>query len=136
MKFIYAYTGYNLKDELVTGKIEAKNKTEAMSSIRSVKRVSECKLAGIQFGSGLTKAKLSMFFGQLSYLLNSGIALHKAIACLADSGDKDTKALADKMYLDISIGKSFSDAFRGMGGVLADRFCPQLEAAERGANLD
>ena len=136
MKYIYSYKGYNLKGELVVGQIEAKNKAEAMQSIRGVKRISECKFAGIQFTNGLSKAKLSMFFGQLSYLLNSGIALHKAIACLADSGDKDTKALADKMYLDISIGKSFSEGFRNIGGVLANRFCPQLEAAEKGANLD
>lgn len=136
MKLIYTYKGYNTRGDLITGSIEAKNKTEAMSNIRGCSRVTECKLNGIQIGSGIKKTKLAMFMSQLSYLLESGIPIHKALACLAESGDKDTKAVAEKIYVDVSIGKAFSEAFHNLGGSLAERFYPQLEAAEKGANLD
>lgn len=137
MTYIYSYKGYTLQNELVSGNVEAKSKLEAMGNIRGVKRITECKLSGIEFGNhGVNKLKLSMFFGQLSYLLDSGIPLHKAIACLSESGDKDTKSISDKIYVDVSIGKAFSEAFHNLGGNLAERFWPQLEAAERGANLE
>lgn len=136
MKFIYKYTGYNLRNEVITGTVEGKNKNEAISSIRGVNRLSSCKLHGIQFGRGMNKNKMSMFLAQTSYLLESGIPLHRAMNCLMESGDKDTKATAEKIYIDVSIGKAFSEAFRGLGGNLAERFFPQMEAAEKSASLD
>lgn len=137
MRF-YKYTGVAIDGSIREGLAQGKNKKEALQSLVGIETVTKFKLHSFTIGnkSTLTKVKLAVFFSQLSYLLDAGIPMHKAIQCLKESGDADIKQAATTIYSDIVAGKAFSASLKNLGGSLAERFYPQIEAGERGANLE
>ena len=135
---IYKYVGLDARGYKVEGTVEGKTKAEAVKRIRA-DTVTKVTLVGFttKFSKkGLTKIKLSVFLNQLAYLLDAGIPMHKAIESLSETGDIEIQRAATQIHGDIIAGKAFSAAFHGLGGNLAERFFPQLEAGERGANLE
>lgn len=137
MKF-YKYTGIGIDGTVREGLAQGKNRKEAMESLVGIETITKFKLHSITFGnkSTLNKAKMAIFFSQLSYLLDAGIPMHKAIQSLRDSEDADVKQAATSIYSEIVAGAAFSMALKNLGGPLAERFFPQIEAGEHGANLE
>jgi type II secretory pathway component PulF len=139
VNFIYRYSGVDKGGTSKEGRVTAKSRKEAMEQVSRTIDITHMVLEGFSFGDGkvqMNKQKYSVLFSQLSYLLESGIPMHRAIQCLQEAGDPAIQDVANSMLVDIADGKPLSESILNLGGAIALRFQPQLEAGERGANVE
>lgn len=144
----YRYLAVQASSETVEGRMEAPSKSAVIERLHASGhvpiRVSEVGLSSLAsidvaelFGSRRTSARaLALITGQLSTLLQAGLALDEALGILGDLAEKPREKECLRLLLErISGGASLADAMAAQQNVFPDFYVTMIRAGEAGSSL-
>jgi len=143
----YAYKATNIAHKLVTGTVDAADRTAAIAALRkqdlTVLNIElESKSAqigkGISFGKKKVKStELVIFTRQLSTMVGAGVPLLRALTTLQTQAENPTmKGALGNVLTDIQGGSSLADALGKHPRVFSDVYVNMVRAGEAGGILD
>lgn len=139
---IYKYKAINHLGEIITDKIESATEIEALEelerreySVISIKNASF--MTNLLSKNKVDKSELSMFFKNLSYLIKTGIPIHRAIEIVSDqSTNIHFKSILVSILKDIKNGQTFSSACEKHPKTFTKTIIEQLKTSEEGGFLE
>lgn len=144
----YRYLAVQASSETVEGRMEAPSKSVVIERLHAAGhvpiRVSEVGLSSLAsldvaelFGSRRMSARaLALITGQLSTLLQAGLALDEALSILGELAEKPREKECLRLLLErISGGASLADAMAAQRNVFPDFYITMIRAGEAGSSL-
>ncbi|MBZ4671950.1 type II secretion system F family protein [Deferribacterales bacterium Es71-Z0220] len=138
----YLYKGKDDKGNFVDGVIEATNKEEALSTLKS-RRVNvqelkyDWKHVELSFGEKITDEDLVIATRQLATMISAGLSLVKALDILASqSSKKKMRNMFEDIKNQIEQGAQFNRALQKYKRVFGDLYINMVAAGEAGGLLD
>lgn len=145
---VYRYQVYTADRQIVNGEIAAISEDNAEQAIYRMghRRILSLKPRGIRMVdrivTELTKRKVTdreimEFSSELAQLLESGIALMKALDFVADvTKNKTLKKMLEEIIDSINNGNSFSHAIAEQEDVFSETYIQVIRASEQSGNLE
>jgi len=141
---IYKYTARNEYGEKVAGKVEAKDRNQAASTLMSrnlllidLKSMSAASFSGLQAKLfGVSQDDIVNFTRQLATMINAGLPLATALAILQDQTKPAMQTLVTKILKDIESGQTFAEALAEHPKVFSRVYIQLVRAGELGGVLD
>jgi general secretion pathway protein F len=144
----YRYVAVQASSETVEGRMEAPSKSVVIERLHASGhvpiRVSEMGLSSLAsvdvtelFGRRRMSARaLALITGQLSTLLQAGLALDEALGILGDLAEKPREKECLRLLLEkISGGAALADAMAAQQNVFPDFYVAMIRAGEAGSSL-
>jgi len=141
---VYLYEAKNIKGAIENGKMEAENEEAVATYLRrkncwlvSVKEEDMSGLNGnIELFSKVGIRDISIFCRQLSYTLNAGITLNRALNIVGQQTEnKKLKKVTIKVFKDVEKGKGFAESM-GKNKEYPDLLVNMVAAGEASGTLD
>jgi len=138
----YLYKGKDEKGKFVDGIIEARNKEEALSTLKSRRiNVQEVKYdwkhVELSLGEKITDEDLVIATRQLATMISAGLSLVKALDILASqSSKKKMRNMFEDIKNQIEQGAQFNKALQKYKRVFGDLYINMVAAGEAGGLLD
>jgi general secretion pathway protein F len=138
---VFSYRATSLDGAITEGVIEAAEESSAVDKLRNsgviplqVTRPKEKSRAAFRFRS--YRRDLLVFTGELSALLNAGLALDRSLNILVDiSESREMKTVVRSVLKSIREGKAFSDALESHPDVFPAHYVSMVRAGEAGGVL-
>lgn len=141
----YRYKGKTQQGEDIDGKVEARNKQQAVRALRdrgvfvvSLRPFEESSFSSInQMFAGVSQDDLVNFTRQLSTMISAGLGLTQALSILEQQSEKSalTKLIAD-LTRDIEAGNSFANSLSEHDDVFPTVYIQLVRAGEAAGVLD
>jgi type IV pilus assembly protein PilC len=145
MPQLFAYKARNLSGKLLTGKIEAESREEAIAQLRNknyyvvqINTAMDFKIDLDKLFNLKIKVKdLAVFCRQAATMIEAGIPLLQCLNILAQQTEnKKMREILKAVIMDIENGKSLSEAFKVHQRYLPGIFIDMLTAGEVSGTLD
>ncbi len=141
---IFKYTARNEYGEKIAGKVEAKNKNQAASTLMSrnlllvdLKPITATSFSSLQsLLMGVSSNDLVNLTRQLATMINAGLPLATALAILQDQSKPAMQSLVTKILKDVESGQNFADALAEHPKVFSRVYIQLVRAGELGGVLD
>ncbi len=141
---IFKYKAKNDQGETLTGKVEAKSKSQAATALMNrnllvidIKPLAEGSLTYFQSKFfGVKQDDLVNFTRQLATMINAGLPLATALSILQEQSKPAMAAIVTKVAKDIESGKSFAAALQEHPDVFSRVYIQLVKAGETGGVLD
>ncbi|MGA1846903.1 type II secretion system F family protein [Deferribacter abyssi] len=138
----YIYKGKDSSGKPISGVIEAKNKAEAIQSLKS-RRIEayevkmDWKHIELSFGEKITDMDIVIITRQLATMINAGLPIVRALDIIAaQAPKKKLRRIFMEIKEDIEQGLSFSKALEKHRKIFGDLYINMIAAGEAGGLLD
>lgn len=136
----YTYTGKNLENKIIKGKIQGNNQKEAFELLKE-KEIYAYQLKEIEkisFTKTRLKSKsLAEFSRQLGTMLSAGVPITKSLKILVAHVDNPKyKTIFEKLYITINKGNSLSSAMEDCKGTFPELMINMFKAGEATGSID
>ncbi|KAA0259303.1 type II secretion system F family protein [Deferribacter autotrophicus] len=138
----FIYKGKDSVGKPISGVIEAKNKAEAMQSLKSRRiEVHEIKMdwkhIELSFGERINDMDIVIATRQLATMINAGLPIVRALDIIsAQAPKKKLRKIYTDIKEDIEQGLSFSKALEKHRNIFGDLYINMIAAGEAGGLLD
>lgn len=145
----YKYRAKKGPDDVVDGTLEARNKEDAIEKITQlgylpVRIEEKADSSDSDFISGSSKAftgrvglrDITVFSGQLSSLIRSGVPILKALVIISDQSDnRYFRFVLNHIAENIKVGKTFSESLSNYPNIFSPLYIAIIKAGEDGGAL-
>lgn len=140
----FKYTAVDLKGRNISDTVFANNLSEFHAILKqkeeyclSVRELSDESLSIRKTSSAISLKELSVYCKQFATMLNAGITIVKALYVLYSQAEKKKmKDILKKLYEQVQVGKSLSEAKRSLDGAFPEFMISMIEAGESSGSLE